>query len=240
MSDVTSETGNRRDFLGQLASAGVVLAAGGACATSGSHPTGATLTPVGGGAPEPGKDPEKDNSWDMTWLTRITGRHKQVYDISVLGEGQGLRTIRNYLNAYRDVFHLNPPDVTAVAGMVNAGHINFTDAIWAKYGFGEETKTKDLHSDAWVTRNVFRHADAGEAMVDYSLEALQARGVIFWQCNNALKGITRRLATKMQMAPEAVRAELIAGMLPGVVLVPAHTMAIGLAQEHGCTYEAIA
>ena len=36
---------------------------------------------------------------------------------------------------------------------------------------------------------------------------------------------------------EAVRAELIAGFNPGVRLVPAHTMALGLAQEHGCTDE---
>jgi len=34
-----------------------------------------------------------------------------------------------------------------------------------------------------------------------------------------------------------VRAELIAGFNPGVRLVPAHTMALGLAQEHGCTDE---
>jgi hypothetical protein len=188
----------------------------------------------------PGTDPEKTNAWDMSWLTHITGHHKQVYDIAVLGDGQGLRTIRNYLNAYRDAFHLNPPEVTAVAAMVNSGHINFSDAIWGKYGFGEETKTKDPHTQEWVTRNVFRRADAGEPMADFTVEALQARGVIFWQCNNALKGLTRRLASKMQMASDLVRAELIAGLLPGVYLVPAHTLAIGLAQEHGCTYEAIA
>jgi hypothetical protein len=237
MSDLSNEHASRRDFLGQLATAGVVLATS-ACASSGPHPATAAV-PVSGGRSGSGSDPEKDNSWDMSWLTRITGRHKQVYDISVLGEGQGLRTVRNYLNAHRDVFGLNPPQVTAVAAMVSSGHINFNDAIWAKYGFGEESKTKDPHTNAWVTNNVFRHAEAGDPMADYTLEALQARGVIFWQCNNALKGITRRLAAKMQMAPEVIRAELIAGLLPGVYLVPAHTMAIGLAQERGCTYEAI-
>ena len=235
------ETRSRRDFLGQLAGAGVVLAAG-ACATSGAHSSvdpAPALLPASA-APDPGHDPEKDNSWDMSWTTRITGRHKQVYDIATLGEGAGLRTIRNYLNAYRNVFKLNPPEVTAVAAMVSSGHINFNDAIWAKYGFGEDTKTKEPRSDAWATRNVFRTAAADDPMADHTVEALQARGVIFWQCNNALKGLTRHLATKMQMPPEAVRAELIAGLLPGVYLVPAHTMAIGLAQEHGCTYEALA
>jgi len=238
MSGLTGETATRRDFLGQLATAGVALAAG-ACASAGSHPGVAPQVAVSGGAGSR-IDPEKDRSWDMSWVNRISGRHKQVFDIGVLGDGRGLRTVRNYLNAYRDALGVNPPDVTAVAAMVAAGHINFNDAIWAKYGFGEESGTKDPRTGSWVTRNVFRRAEAGEAMASFSVEALQARGVVFWQCNNALKGITARLATKMQMPPETIRAELIAGLLPGVYLVPAHTMAIGMAQERGCTYEAIA
>ena len=36
-----------------------------------------------------------------------------------------------------------------------------------------------------------------------------------------------------------IRAELLAGLNPCVKLVPAHTMLLGLAQEHGCTYEQI-
>ncbi len=34
-----------------------------------------------------------------------------------------------------------------------------------------------------------------------------------------------------------MRAALIGGLNPGVVLVPAHTMATGLIQERGFTYE---
>src|SRR5271167_259066 len=79
----------------------------------------------------------------------------------------------------------------------------------------------------------------GTALAAFSIEAMQARSVIFWQCNNALKGVTVHLAAKMKMPPDVVRAELITGLLPGVTLVPAHTMAIGISQEHGCTYESI-
>ena len=235
-----SDEGTRREFLGQLATAGIALASG-ACATSsaGAHSAAAPM-PVATASSGGPHDPQRDNSWDMSWLNRITGRHKQVYDIAVLNDGFGLRVVNNWLNAYRDVYHLNPPEVTAVAAMVSHGHINFTDAIWAKYGFGEDTKTKDPHTDAWATRNIFQRADPGAPNADFTIEALQARGVIFWQCNNALKGLTAHYATKMNMAPEAVRAELIAGLLPGITLVPAHTMAIGLAQERGCTYESIA
>jgi hypothetical protein len=237
MSALTNEPATRRDFLGHAVAAGVVLAAAG-CATGGAHPAATAPLPATNPYGGPGTDPEKNNSWDWTWLTLITGQHKQVYDIGDINDLRGLRTLRNYLNAWRDVYKLNPPDVTAVAGMIGAGYVNFNDAIWAKYGLGEETKTKDA-SGAWVTRNVYRNADGGAAWTDYSIEPLQARRVIFWQCNNALKGVTAHLAAKMHMPPDVVRAELIAGLLPGVTLVPAHTMAIGLSQEHGCTYEAL-
>ena len=226
MSALTNESGSRRDFLGHVATAGVVLAAG-ACATAGAHAADAAPLPATKPYGGPGTDPEKDNSWDWTWLTKITGKHKQVYDIGEINNLFGLRVGANYLNAWRDVYKLNPPEVTVVAGMISHGYTNFNDAIWAKYGLGEETKTKDALG-AWVTRNVYRNGDGGMPWADYSIEAMQARGVIFWQCNNALKGITAHLATKMHMEPSVVRAELIVGLLPGVTLVPAHTMAIGI------------
>jgi hypothetical protein len=34
-----------------------------------------------------------------------------------------------------------------------------------------------------------------------------------------------------------VYEELVRGLNPGVRLVPANTMLVGLAQEHGCAYE---
>lgn len=71
------------------------------------------------------------------------------------------------------------------------------------------------------------------------MRPLQARGVLFWQCNNALTSHANRFAQEMQLDPAQVRSELIAGLNPGVKLVPAHTMALGLAQEHGCSYEQI-
>jgi hypothetical protein len=43
----------------------------------------------------------------------------------------------------------------------------------------------------------------------------------------------------MQLDPKQVREELIAGLNPGVKLVPAHTMVLGLAQARGRAYEQI-
>jgi hypothetical protein len=71
------------------------------------------------------------------------------------------------------------------------------------------------------------------------VKPLMDRGAIFWQCNNALNGVTQMIATDLKLEIPALKAELVAGLNPGVHLVPAHTMALGLVQERGCAYEKI-
>jgi alanine-alpha-ketoisovalerate/valine-pyruvate aminotransferase len=58
-------------------------------------------------------------------------------------------------------------------------------------------------------------------------------------CNNALLAVAGRLAAAVHRPQPEVYQELKAGLNPGVILVPAHTMLIGLCQERGCSYEAL-
>ena len=81
-----------------------------------------------------------------------------------------------------------------------------------------------------AVRNVFLDEES------LGVKALQARGTIFWQCNIALNNISQQLATARQLAVADVRADLLAGLNPGVRLVPSHVMAMGLVQERGVTY----
>jgi len=69
-----------------------------------------------------------------------------------------------------------------------------------------------------------------------AITALRARGVQFWQCNIALTNQAQRIAAAMNLPPAEVRADLIAGLNPGVHLVPAHVMALCLVQERGFAY----
>ena len=38
---------------------------------------------------------------------------------------------------------------------------------------------------------------------------------------------------------DTIYQELVAGLNPGVKLVPSNRMLVGLAQEHGCAYESV-
>ena len=217
----------RREFLETLALGGVALAVG-ACATAASTTQ----------APLPAAPPAaKEGPWDSSWLDDLTAKHKQVFDVSAYADGGGLFYAKNYFNAHRDAFGTTYPDVQAVLGIHGDAYpIVFSDAIWAKYDLGRRVKAKDPRTGKPALRNVLWQPREGEEMYEYSVNAVQPRGAKFILCNNVLRFVTRTLAGASGVTYEATRAELIAGLLPKVTVVPAMVVAIGLAQERGCAY----
>jgi hypothetical protein len=186
-----------------------------------------------GGAPTAG-------AIDITWFEVLKGRHKQVFDLGSfdLSADSPLRQPVTYLAAHREISHLEPPDDINVLVAIShkAFPMNATDALWDKYKLGEIWGIKDPTTGKASVRNIFLGAASGAGGA--TVRALQARGVIFWQCNIALGSVAAEIAQKSGgKSPNEVRADLTAGLVPGVRLVPAHTWAIGCAQEHGFTYE---
>ena len=185
--------------------------------------------------PDPPTDPER---WDMSWLDALRGRHRQVFDCGPIEDLPPMHVVANWLDAHREIYGLEHPKVNAVIGIAGrAFPINASDALWARYALGERWKLRDPATEEWATRNIYLDAPDGSAAARMSVRALQARGVVFWQCNNALKGVAQRLANATGGDGASIYDELRAGLNPGVILVPAHTMVIGLAQERGCAYE---
>ncbi len=173
--------------------------------------------------------------FDTAWLDQMKGKHKQLYDLGGLDldvDPRPLRFARNFLDTFRDVYRLEYPDINTAVGISGpAFPMNASDRLWAKYKLGERSKIVDPMTKQPAVRNIF-HEDGGEL----SVKAIQARGGVFWQCNVALGVVAQQLATAFQMPVAEVRADLVAGLNPGVRLMPSHVMALALAQERGFTY----
>lgn len=178
--------------------------------------------------------------WDLSWLDELKGKHKQVFDVGKIEDVPGpLHVVGNYLDAWRDVYQLEFPDVNTVLAIAGSGFpINAGDALWAKYKLASRWQLSDVTGKAGATHNVFLDAPANDPK-RASVTGLQARGTIFTQCNFALKGVATELSMASKEPFDSVYAELVAGLNPGVRLVPARTMLIGLTQEHGCAYESL-
>lgn len=173
-------------------------------------------------------------TWDLSWLDQLKGAHKQLYDLGshdLASDPRPLRFARNFLDTFRDVYRLEFPDINTAVGISGpAFPMNASDKLWAKYRLGERSKIVDPMTKQPAVRNLFLDGP------DISVKAMQARGVVFWQCNVALGVVAQQLAAATQMPVEDVRADLVAGLNPGVRLMPSHVMALALAQEHGFTY----
>ena len=85
-----------------------------------------------------------------------------------------------------------------------------------------------------VTEPAVRNIFPGDG--EYSVAALQARGVLFLVCGTALRIASAAWAPSVSQTAEATLAELKANLLPGVVEVPALVVALNRAQEAGFTY----
>ena len=186
-------------------------------------------------AQQPGSAPvAASGRFDMAWLEQMKGQHKQLSDLGsheLAVDPRPLRFARNFLDTFRDEFHLEYPAINTAIGISGpAFPMNASDRLWAKYNLGERSKIIDPTTKQPAVRNIF--FDGG----DISVKATQARGGVFWQCNVALGVVAQQLATAFQLPVEDVRADLVAGLNPGVRLMPSHVMALALAQERGFSY----
>jgi hypothetical protein len=186
---------------------------------------------AGGAAQTPGASTP---NWDLRWLDELRGKHKQLYDLGSfnLGADQApLRYTRNFLDTFRDVYALESPEINTLVGVSGpAFALNASDRLWEKYALGERSKIIDPSTMKPAVRNIILDGS------NVSIKALQARGTIFWQCNVALGLVAQQLAEARRMPVADVRADLVAGLNPGVRLMPSHVMALALAQERGFTY----
>ncbi|HEV8597979.1 MAG TPA: hypothetical protein VGQ69_01310 [Gemmatimonadales bacterium] len=176
--------------------------------------------------------------WDLSWLDGLTGKHKQVFDFSNLE--MGLVVVKNWYDAHEEVFGLKHPEVNAVVGIATRGFpVNASDQLYQKFPIGELWKVNDPETGKPALRNTFLEGGKTAPFIGAGVRALQARGAIFWMCNNALHGVASRIGDAVKRPEPEVYQELKAGLNPRVILIPAHTLLLGLCQDRGCAYESL-
>src|SRR4029077_16818049 len=94
-----------------------------------------------------GQSPAASGGFDMAWLDQMKGQHKQLYDLGGLElatDPRPLRFARNFLDTFRDVYHLEYPEINTAIGISGpAFPMNASDRLWAKYRLGERSKIID-------------------------------------------------------------------------------------------------
>lgn len=206
----------RRGFLGQVAAAAVGVGAASLLPMT-AHAAAMTSTAV---------DPQLE-----AWFGKLTGKHKTVFDATEPNDGMPAIWPRIYLNTTEATY----PGEKAVA-MVILRHgglgMGFTDAIWAKYPISEMFKIADgvpLKKNPYATIT-------GLPIPGLGIAELLKGGVLVGACDVALTVYSTKAATTMKLDPATVKKEWVAGLFPGIQVVPSGVFAVARAQEFGANY----
>jgi len=219
MSLLPTQPAPRRTFLGRLAAGAVTLA-------------GLPLVSRHADAAEAVHGPDG-------WTAPLAlAKHKQVFDAPHPNSGFPMIFAGAYLGTMRGTYKLPDNGAHAVVVLRHfAIPIAVNDGIWTKYKLGEFFKINDPKTNAPSTRNFFTHSGDGDiAFPQFSVDKVMGMGTTFCACNIALTVISEKAGAAVGVAKDAAYADWIAGLLPGMNVVPSGVLAVGRAQEKGCSY----
>jgi hypothetical protein len=217
MGELFSSNTPRRGFIGRLAAAAAMTGVSGILPKS---LMGETL-------PTSVTDAQLE-----AWFGRLKGKHRQVFDAPAPNSGMPAIWPRVYLNTMEATY---PGEgASAIVILRHDGlPLSMQDNLWAKYKFGEMFEIKDGNTPA--TKNVYATI-TNLPLPGLGISELLKSGVLIGACDVALTVYSAAAAQKMNMDPAAVKKEWVAGLLPGVQVVPSGVMAVGRAQEYDCKY----
>ncbi|MBK7433896.1 MAG: twin-arginine translocation signal domain-containing protein [Chitinophagaceae bacterium] len=226
----------RRKFLGTLAAGAAALGLQAIPSTLQAAPSQL--------APGTNTDPDDPDAW----FNQINGKHRMVFDVREPLPGH--EAILPF--AWPKVFLMTnaatgtPEKENSVVVVLRHNAIPYAmeDRLWEKYGFGERFKITDPGTEKASLRNVMWKPNPpfkvpGVGPVPIGINDLQESGVMFCVCDMALNVNSFVVAQSLKMKPEEVKKDWLAGLLPGIKVMPSGLWALGRAQEHQCAYIAV-
>ncbi len=191
----------------------------------------------------PGPGVESAADWDMSWVDRITGTYRMVFDAPEVADGTVLHQARVYLSGYAEVNGTKDADTSAVMVIRHAAiPLVANDLLWDELELGKRFKVKDAETGKDARRNPFLNANAPRgakyALIwpDGGLETLIGRGCVALACNLALFRLVSMIAKRDKVDNRAAREKALGNLIPGVVVQPSGIFAVARAQAAGCDY----
>ncbi len=168
------------------------------------------------------------------WMNRLTGQHKVMIHVHQYFM-TALVDARTMLANARDMYGV-PEEQYSLAVITHGAAVQglFRDEVWQRFALGAFYKVNDPKTGAPATRNIYLTSQDGEPS-DAAVLDLMKRGVTFVVCNVALRSLSKRLAREGS-TPDAMYADLAAGLVPGAFLVPDVFVSMQRAQKRGVAY----
>jgi hypothetical protein len=179
------------------------------------------------------------DEWDLSWVNRLRGKSRAVFDSPEVSEGGALFRACLWRTQHASVFGTTPADLTPVIVFRHSGiPLIMDDQHWDRLGVGKDVKLKDPATGKWYRRNPIASAaaDTPPEFKDITLPAFIASGGIVLACHLAFGDIVSQYKAKDKLSDADAESAARAHLLPGVILQPSGFFAVLKAQDEGCKY----
>src|SRR4051812_23536489 len=169
---------SRRDFLASAASAGLFAA----------MPIDRALKPHGGERVSSGHAPLAADDTDLSWVSRLRGKSRAVFDSPQVSEGGALFRAALWRQQINKAFGTPIEDVTPVVVFRHeAIPLVMNDEYWSHLGTGKDLKWKDEKTGKWTKINPIggNAPDVPAAFKDYNVPGFIKNGGIVLACGLA-------------------------------------------------------
>lgn len=193
---------------------------------------------------------EMASDWDLAEFKKLLhhpAQVKQVFDVTP-GSGAGFDHIHNSFNGLIYGFGI-PKDQLQIAAVMRgmATILIFDDYVWKKYQFGKLAGVNDPKTRKPAESNIYYPSKTNlkyasdkvesphSINADTSMQALQHRGLRVIGCHNATWFMARYVASKLNLKQpdKEIYDDMMAHLLPGVMIVAAAVGALALLQSQG-------
>ncbi len=221
----SSKLSSRRNFVGKLmATAG---AAGLAVPALAGMPVSTSV-----------HAPSKTVNEAEAWLKNVNGKHRVVYDAPEPHAGFPVIWSWAFMLSNNQTGTADADMTSMVVLRHNAIPFAMKDELWKKYNFGEMFKVTDNSTQAASKRNLYYEPKEGDFPLP-GIDGIKAqlnRGAMYCVCDLAIGIYSGFAAQAMGLNAEDVKKEWVAGIRPGIQVVPSGVWALGRAQERDCAY----
>ena len=220
---------SRREFLERMAGSAVMF---------GAAPLTIDRTLRALGEPRAAAEAE---DFDLTWVNRVTGKHKAVFDVPEVDSGYGVWRASIYKTQYHTVMGVPLTELSSVVVLRHNGTaLAMQQSFWDAYEVGKAKKVTHPVTEKPTDRNPAllssERSEVPAAMDQFALDKFMAAGGIVLVCNLAFGDCVQLIVKKDGVTADVARKKALALLVPGVILQPSGVFAAIRAQEAGCVY----
>lgn len=224
----------RRDFLQTFGAMGAGALGAGAL-TLGALPTSEAHAMTGRPALH------SASPYDLTWPSRITAKHRAVFDVSTIDSGFGVARASLWGMQYMEHLGAKPSDLSTVMVLrAEAIPLAMQQGFWDAHGIGKAKQVTHPMTMQPTDRNpalLSSTRDGIPAQFDaVALDQFMKRGGIVLACDLALGEMAALVAAKDKVSESVAHERAAAALVPGIILQPSGIFAVVRAQEAGCQF----